>query len=283
MAEKADDTSLEDLKRLQERSRPRDNTQASMMDGTFASLQQRALLSPGGLTREEWDRERAEHEKARNERQEQRRRIALVETIAKDLGLRYSRERTSLDLFETKSPQQEAVKKLVLEIGHRLPVMTERGEGVVLYGTVGSAKDHLMAALLYQAAETGITCRRINGQDFFGRVRDSMDDHGESERKILDELSTPQVLAISDPIPPANSLSDFRLELLYRLVNRRYEMLRPTWATMNVESPEEADQLLSSQTWDRLQEGAELIACFWPSHRKPKTRRQNAGVSTKRN
>jgi DNA replication protein DnaC len=212
--------------------------------------------------------QRAKEEAARQEL----RRRKLLAAIAKDLGPRYSPDRATLENFQTDLPKQVAVKNRVLEIVARLPEMISSGQGIIFYGPVGTGKDHLLAALLYSAAGSRFTCKHLDGQDFYGEMRDRMDG-GQKEEEILSHYSRFQVLSISDPVPPANDLSPFRLELLYRLVNRRYRALRPTWMTLNAKSPEQAENYLSSQVWDRLQESAELFHCCWPSFREKNVRK----------
>lgn len=200
-------------------------------------------------------------------RQEKARRFKLFDELSKDYGFRYSPQRCTLDRFRATLPAQIEVKKRMVEISATLPAMVEAGQGIIWFGPCGTGKDHLMAALGYSAARQGITCRRQNAQDFFGMMRDRITD-GQKEEEVIRKFSEPHILAISDPVPPANELSAFRLEILYRLVNRRYEAMRPTWITLNATSEDQADSLLSKPVWDRLQESAVLIPCFWPSHRE---------------
>ena len=55
---------------------------------------------------------------------------------------------------------------------------------MVLYGSVGTGKDHLLAALLYHVASAGIPTAWVSGEDLFLKVRDSMDTK-EPEDKIM--------------------------------------------------------------------------------------------------
>jgi DNA replication protein DnaC len=205
-------------------------------------------------------------------RKEKLKRGKLFEQISKDFGFRYSPDRATLENFRATLPAQKEVKRRMEEISKSLPAMVESGRGIIWFGGVGTGKDHLQAAVLYEAARLGISCRRLNGQDFFGTIRDRMSD-GQKEEEIIRKFTEPQILAISDPIPPANELSAFRLEILYRLVNRRYEAMRPTWITMNALSIEECENFLGSQVWDRLQESGELVPCLWASHREKNRKR----------
>jgi DNA replication protein DnaC len=251
-------TSLDDLRKLQERDPPIKREPISLAKKLIPVEERIQKTVSGGILPTD------EEIKAREENQ---RRWELLAVIAKDLGARYSPQRATLERFEIGFPEQAAVKKRLEEILKDLPAMVERGAGIVFFGEVGTGKDHLQAILLYAAARAGISCRRINAQDWYGKMRDRMD-AGLNEEEVLSGLCQPQVLAISDPVPPASQLQPFRLELLYRVINRRYEAMRPTWMAMNALSTEQAEQHLGSPVWDRLQDSAELIPCLWPSYRE---------------
>jgi DNA replication protein DnaC len=195
----------------------------------------------------------------------------LVGRLARRLGPRYSPERSSLDTFHV---YDRAAQGRVLErlrgIRARIAGYVAEGRGFVWLGAVGTGKDHLMAAMLYAAAAAGLRCDWVNGQDLYGRFRDGMDVK-RPEEELLRELVAPEVLGISDPVPPQGVPSGWDLLQLYRVVDRRYHLNRPTWVTMNVlgKKPPEADacELLSAAVWDRLREGAVVLPCFWRSYR----------------
>ena len=192
--------------------------------------------------------------------------------VRDQLGKRYAPERVRLADFEIYHAAQEPAFRSLLDYESRLEDRVREGCGLVMYGAVGTGKDRLIAYLLYSAAMCGLRCCYAQGQDLFGAFRDRMD-AGQKEEELIDRLHKPAVLAVSDPAPPAGELSAWRLELLYRIVDRRYRDLRPTWVTINAESPEDAEGRLGSQVWDRIQEGAAVIPCLWPSYRERRTKR----------
>lgn len=143
---------------------------------------------------------------------------------------------------------------------------------VFLYGSVGTGKDHLLAAALYAAAAAGLSASWVNGQEIYSRFRDIMDSGG-SEERLLAEYVRPQVLGISDPIPPIvdpKKPKEWRTELLYRVIDGRYGDLKPTWITCNADSTADAEEKLSKAVFDRLRDGAVVLPCFWPSARREK-------------
>lgn len=196
-----------------------------------------------------------------------RARLFAMSAVARDLGGRYAPERVRLDAFHVYDPKQKPVLERLRALAGRLPEFVATGGGVLFYGLVGTGKDHLLAWLLYQAAGRGLSCRWVNGQEVYGRFRDAMDG-GASEDDLLRHLAEPQVLAVSDPIPPVGSPTAWNVSQLYRLLDRRYRALKSTWVSVNALSADDADAKLSAPVFDRLREGAELFPCFWDSYRK---------------
>jgi DNA replication protein DnaC len=194
------------------------------------------------------------------------------------LGERYSRDRASLDRYEVYDSEQRPVLARVAELGALLPAWALNGEGVIFYGAVGTGKDHLAAALLHKAVDRGVVCRVVNAQDLFGQFREAIRTEA-SQEKIINAYVLPHVLLISDPAPAAGSLSDWNVNsVLYRIVNRRYDARKATWATLNAKTAAGAKDSLSLPVFDRMQHRAELIKCEWPSYRA----RNAAGLRLKK-
>lgn len=204
--------------------------------------------------------------------EERQRRTAIgrcVSVLRGDLGERYSPDRVNLTAFQV---YHEAQRKAIVRLKQFcLPGANGFSDfpGLIFFGTVGTGKDHLMAAMLYTAAYSGVSCRWINGQELFGQFRDRMDT-GQREEDLLRVLCEPKILGISDPIPPVGDPSAWNTSQLYRLLDRRYRSLKKTWCSLNALSTEEADGKLSAPVFDRLREGAEIFPCFWPSWRERK-------------
>ena len=144
------------------------------------------------------------------------------------------------------------------------------GGGIVLFGPCGTGKDHLLVAAAREViAKHSARVEWRNGMDLFGDFRDLIANHG-TEREFLTSLVHPDVLVISDPLPPAGSLTEFQSSLLLRILDRRYRQLKPTWISVNVANGQEADARMGAACWDRIKEGALAAYCSWPSWRRPR-------------
>lgn len=220
----------------------------------------KATLAALALPQEVIDRQNAE---------DARRMIANnVRTFERAVGSRYARCRLSNFHCET-----DAQRHVVATLGATAKRITEhvRGcGGLVLFGEVGTGKDHLLAAMLYEAASRGLTVDWTNGVDLFGKVRDLIDIKGDDgkESKLVNHYRLPDVLAISDLVPPVGGPRQYSAEWLFRIVDARYREMKPTWVTVNAVNSEQAGELLTFPVVDRLKDNAVCISCAWSSYRK---------------
>lgn len=215
-------------------------------------------LSPEALKAAAEREQREERQAAMRNIEEIHRRAA--ELVA-DAGQRY--RNCTLENFECKNPQQRRVVAALTEY-----LNAGATQNVILYGPVGTGKDHLAFALCKAAIKAGRYARWVNGQAWFGAIRDAMDTE-RSESSMMNELSRPEVLCLSDPLPPVGPLNQFQTTMLYRLVDARYSKGLPTICTINVAADAEADERMGAATWDRLTHGAWKLHCEWETYRKP--------------
>lgn len=180
------------------------------------------------------------------------------------VGARYAK--CSLDNYEITTDLQARVVNALREYVETGCV--DRGEGIVLYGPVGTGKDHLLYAVASACIGVEFRAAWVNGQDLFGDIRDRMDSD-KPEAKLLETYSGAQLLVISDPLPPFGNLSQHQATMLYRLMDDRAARRWPTFVSINVADDQEADERLGAATWDRMCDGAWKMRCSWPSHRRP--------------
>ncbi len=199
------------------------------------------------------------HQKGENE----------VRKLAAKRGIRYGPDRCSLERFEVYDQKQRVVLAALAGIVERLDTVVTAGDGLILYGTAGTGKDHLLTAILYAVARSGRSVGWVNGQEVFGDFRDRMDS-GKTDEEAFRALCAPDVLGISDLIPTAGKVNAWDLGYLYRLLDRRYCNLKPTWVSLNALTLEELDGHLTTPIADRLREGATALECKWQSFRERK-------------
>jgi DNA replication protein DnaC len=162
-----------------------------------------------------------------------------------------------------------------------MPERLEAGEGLILFGPVGTGKDHLAVCVAREAIRGhGIDVVWTDGTRLFSEIRDGMD-LSRTEGSVLEPLERAPVLYLSDPVPPAAELSRFERAVLFRLIDARYRALKPTWITCNFEDAADANSRLSLQVMDRLRHGSVAVDCNWKSARA--TREPAAGGASSSN
>lgn len=193
--------------------------------------------------------------------------ISHLET---QLGLRYSRERAKLRTYMIYDSAQKQVKQRLVSIATELQTFIDAGKNLVWYGNAGTGKDHLLAAMLYAAANLGINAEWVHCQSFFGQSRDRIS-ADKSQEPLIRQLASPHVLGMSDPVPPKGETKTWDIQLLYRVLDARNRSMKLTWVTVNAKDETELMEELSMPVWDRIREGAELFPCFWESYRGRKS------------
>ena len=193
--------------------------------------------------------------------------VRLTECSLDRAGERYKGCR--LDSFEISHKAQEEVLEYLCKYADGLRANIKGGTNILLHGPPGTGKDHLLVAMVHEALALGIGVEWVDGADLYGAMRDRMGSD-EAEQEFLRRYTSPDVLAISDPLPPMGAVTDFQRILLFRIIDRRYRDMRPTWMTLNVADREEAEKRLSPNICDRLGEGALRLTCNWPSYRDRK-------------
>ena len=167
----------------------------------------------------------------------------------------------------TDQTQADAVRRLRAWCDD-LPQRAQRGENLLLFGTVGCGKDHLLGAVVRQSVlRFGLPVCWVTGAALCKAWR--TDGAGDPLRNMyLVEHKDPCVLAISDPAP-GGPLTPFLLERMMGVVDRQYSEGGSLWVTINGTGRESLETAIGAPIVDRLVHNATIIACDWPSYRKP--------------
>lgn len=170
--------------------------------------------------------------------------------------------------FKCDMPKQTTAINKLTDYVDNIRDRVSAGDGIVLYGARGTGKDHLAVAVCREAIRNDVEVHWVNGMEFFGQVRDALDDKKTTEYSLISALVCPSLLYISDPLPPSGALTDFQQAMLFRVLDARYSQLRPCIMTVNAANGKELDERLGGQNADRIRHGALAIHCDWPSYRK---------------
>ncbi|WP_153559369.1 ATP-binding protein [Roseimaritima sediminicola] len=188
--------------------------------------------------------------------------------LRRDRGKRYAD--CTFDNYQITNDKQQRVVDKLREYAAD-PKNIENGVGVVLYGTKGCGKDHLLMALAHAMVGLhGICPLWVNGATLHTELkREDFDDPNRPSSLVRfgNDPRTAPILWVSDPLPPSGALSEYQQKLILEVIDRRYSSMLPTWTTMNVASGSEAEERLGAQAVDRLCHGSLVLACGWKSYR----------------
>jgi DNA replication protein DnaC len=250
-----------DMIQQQRKAHPSSAGEPKSIGATIARVMAKNDAIPAATPEELSERELREQARERD------RRCGEWERTARRLGVRYM-GCTIANFVADTGPQQIVLEKVRAYVSRICENIAE-GRSVLLYGPPGTGKDHLATAIMRATAiGAGSKVEWTDGSDFYGAMRDNIDSH-QSESSLLARFRDPDLLCISDPVPPRGSVeSAFQLSQLFRVVDRRYRDFKATMMTLNVASRAEAEERLSPNVIDRLGHDALILHCNWPSFRK---------------
>jgi DNA replication protein DnaC len=206
-----------------------------------------------------------------------RERAESYRQLVRKLGTRYAKcEFANYRVYEENvgekiRPSQRYVFSEVCQFAEQMPDRLAEGGGLVLFGRPGTGKDHLLVACMYWAIlRHGWRVNWVDGLNLYQEARDLIGSES-SERDMIAKYTIPQILAVSDPIPPKGEASAYATDVVLRIVDRRYRDLKSTWATFNVHDGGEAESRLASPIIDRLRHNSLCLECNWPSFRARRT------------
>jgi len=105
---------------------------------------------------------------------------------------------------------------------------------IYMWGSIGSGKTYAMAALFKYKLERGFDCKRINFDSFCCKVRSTMNQKSTStEQDFIDGLIDRDCLFIDDIGLRSKQETDFAFVTFYTILNKRQEMMLPTYITTN--------------------------------------------------
>ncbi len=210
-------------------------------------------------------------EAERKQRLQESHDVANWDAFVRARGRRYAG--CTLDGYQCRTAEQSAaIEQVRLYVG-RLNFHMETGVGLTLFGTVGTGKDHVAAAVCRQIVfDHHERVEWVDGMTLFAELRGTFDERAKiSEGEVVNRYTRAPVLAISDPLPVSGGLTEFQQSALFRIIDGRYNGMRPTIVTVNVKGKDDANARLGVPIADRLRHSSLALNFNWPSYRKAPT------------
>ena len=174
-------------------------------------------------------------------------------------GRRYSS--CSFQNYVAENEDQRRAMDRLIEVANG-----EQLRNVILLGKAGTGKDHLLSAAVRLAiSNKPYDTAWTSGPRLFSDLRTAMSTR-DTERDVLGPLMRARLLVVSDLA--MTTLTDYQREVIYKIVDDRYNNMLPTWVSSNIPDREAFELATSTQIVDRLADGAVYIPCNWKSFRK---------------
>lgn len=160
---------------------------------------------------------------------------------------------------------QETALRACCEYVRAFQERAQRGDGLILMGSVGTGKTHLACAIIrHVTRKQGVAARYVSAPALFTRIKASYGGSGESEADIIREYSTTPLLVVDEL--GIGKGSDAELNMLYAVFGHRYDACLPTVLATNL-NPDELRGWLGERVVDRLRETNRVVMFQWPSYR----------------
>jgi DNA replication protein DnaC len=140
------------------------------------------------------------------------------------------------------------------------------GASALLIGKPGTGKTHLAAGIAMQLLEDGRSVRFCTVQRAVRRVKATWArGASETEEQAIAALATPDLLVLDEV--GVQFGSDYEHNLLFDVLNERYEAQRATLLLSNLDA-DEVKSILGERVLDRMREdGGRVIVFDWESFR----------------
>ena len=172
----------------------------------------------------------------------------------------------TLETYSAKSEGQQRALTFASDYAEGFAKVLETGRCAIFCGKPGTGKTHL-------AVGVGLKVMARNGNVLFTtvqrmmrRVKDAWrKDSGESESEVIGLFVLPELLIVDEI--GVQFGSDFEKNMMFDILNERYENRLPTLLLSNLTAGE-VKNFLGERVFDRLREdGGECVVFDWQSHR----------------
>ena len=129
-------------------------------------------------------------------------------------------------------------------------------KGLFFYGGYGTGKTFLASIIANEYINAGKSVIFGDMPELLGELKRTFDSKGVSTAELLDEFCECDLLIMDDV--GAGKITDWSIDITYRLINSRYNTAKPTIVTSNLELDDLA-KLIGGRIVSRLQEMCVLV------------------------
>ena len=172
----------------------------------------------------------------------------------------------TLDSYVAKTSGQKKALAFAKEYAKNFDQIIKTGRSAIFVGKVGTGKTHLAAGIALSIMKQQRSPVFVTVQRLIRRVKDSWRTKEETESEVINAFATPDLLILDEV--GVQFGSEFEKQLLFDVLNERYEKVKPSILLSNIPN-EQLSDYLGERVMDRLREnGGALIGFNWDSYRK---------------
>ena len=172
----------------------------------------------------------------------------------------------TLDSYVAKTSGQKKALAFAREYAENFDQVIKTGRSAVFVGKVGTGKTHLAVGIALSIMQQQKSPVFVTVQRLIRRVKDSWRTKEETETEVINAFALPDLLILDEV--GVQFGSEFEKQVLFDVLNERYEILKPSILLSNIPS-EQLSDYLGERVTDRLREnGGALIGFNWDSYRK---------------
>lgn len=200
---------------------------------------------------ERTDREEAAREKIRNRWKH----LAI--------GRRY--RNITFESYSPTCPEAAEAKEACVAYAKTFSDRLEAGDSLLLYGSTGTGKNHLAAAISRNVIAQNYTVVHAEMDALLWEIRKKGWGKDGDERAAIEDLLEPDLLVIDEVFSPTK---EHEIRWMLAILHRRYKELRPTIIITNLDM-DQLEVALGPHIVDRFWEGGSSILHFtWQSYRR---------------
>ena len=172
----------------------------------------------------------------------------------------------TLDSYIARTPGQKKALAFSKEYAENFDQVMKAGRSAIFVGKPGTGKTHLAIGIALEIIQQQRSPVFVTVQRLIRRVKDSWSNQTETESEVVDAFASPDLLILDEV--GVQFGSEFEKQMLFDVLNERYEKLKPSILLSNIPR-EQLSDYLGERVTDRLREnGGKMIGFDWDSYRK---------------
>ena len=165
------------------------------------------------------------------------------------------------------NPKQAKILKYCTDYAENFSDRKKTGLSFLMLGLPGTGKTHLSIGIAFEVMKNGYSSVFTTASRMLRAIKDTYHKGSEfSEKQVLATYETCDLLIIDEI--GVQTGSDYEKNIIFDVINSRYENVRPTIILSNL-SIDECKLYLGERVFDRMREGGgKAFLLDWPSFRK---------------